>query len=291
MRRSILLPLLAIAGGLAGAVFRLQQWMWEYDPASMLFHQTNPYMLPLFLLALACLLALFLHGGKTPGSASEAYRCPASGYMSLKTLAAFLMLVSGAICLLDGYQNLQRWQMDPTSMMLAYPGSLLLCGGFCVFTCFVLLKLAKGSTRGKMSRADVYLSLLPPVAGLLWMFSIHMGHSTDPILNSYGYPLACSAFLMLAHYYVAGYFQGRCFPRRAALCCLMGVSLGLVSLIDHICAILGIPGGAPSFPSWNRIFQITMILGLSLSALADSYALIRAVFGPPWPLLPRGAEG
>ncbi len=284
MRRNILLPLLAIAGGIAGAVLRLQQWTTAYDPATMTFHETNPYLLPLFLLTLGCVLALFLHGGKTtPATASEAYRCPASGHMTLKTISAFLQLVAGALCLLDGYQKLQLWQLDPGSMMIAYPGSLLLCGGMCCFSCFVTLKLAKGSSKGKMTRSDAILSMLPAIAALLWMFSIHLDHSTDPILNSYVYPLLCAAFLMLSQYYVAGYFQGRCFPRRAAFCCLMGVALGLVSLMDYACAILGLSGGGFTLPSWNTLFQITLTIGLCLSALADSYALIRSVFGPPWP--------
>ena len=283
MRRSILLPLLALAGGAAGAALRMQQWLVSYNAETMTFDHSGTYLLPVLLVALACLLALLLHGGRTPSNVERAYRCPTVGYMLLKTLASFLLLGAGALALLNGIQAIQMARMNMAMgsgmRMDAYPLILTVCGVFCVLSCPCLLALARGFYHDRPSRIGGVLSLIPSCAALTWAFATHTDHSSDPILNSYGYVLLTAVLMTLAHYYVAGYFQDRRFPRRAALCCLLGLSSGVIACLDLVLDLEGFSVAQLQ----AGLFPIVMTVALCLSALADAYALLRAVFGPPWP--------
>ena len=270
MRRDVILPVLALGGGIAGFLLRLRQWTGGYDEAAQLFSRASLYHLPALLVLLALVMTIFLQGGETPEDFIPAYRCPATGYMVLKAAGGLLLMGAGLLELLDGMEELALWRADPLGGLASYPISLLACGGLCLLAGPCILVIARGAWRGEPSSACSLLAVVPPTAALVWMFSIHLAHSTDPVFTGYGCALAAAVLLMLSHYYAAAYFHGRHRPRRAALCALMGVALGITTLADFLAG----QGG---------VAQAAMAAALSLSALADGFALLRSTFGPPWP--------
>lgn len=282
MRKSILLPGLAVLGGGLGFVLRWWQWSTAYDPVDQRFISgafPTYALLGLTALLAALFLVLVRGGGQKPDDFLPAFRCPSTGHMTLLTVSAFLFLGAGLLGLLEGMEQLSLWRAYPDSYVLTYPTALLLCALFCFPAGVSVLLLGKGAYRGTPAPAASLLASFPAFAGLGWLFATHLNHGTDPILMNYGFTLAAAALLMLAHYYIAGFFFGRCHPGRAAFCALLGSVLGLISLADQP----------------NR-FVAVLTAAFVLSALAHVRALLRNTFGPPWPKrllderMPLGAQ-
>lgn len=281
MRKDILLPGLAAAGGAVGLGLRRWQLASAYDAHTRLFAHGAPatWALLALLAVLLLLLAALIRGGGRPADFLSASRCPASPYMAGMAAGAFLYFGAGVLGLLEGMSTLGLWRMDPGSYQLTYPGALLLCALLCFPSGLACLQLGRAAYRGAAAPACSLLALFPASAGLVWLFAIHLEHSTDPVLMGYGFLLAAAALLMLAHYETAAFFHGRPHPRRALFFALMGSALGILSLGD---------GLSPFF--------LALTAASLLSALSGACALARNLFGPPWPRrllsgrMPSGAE-
>ena len=265
MRNKIILPGLALCGGAAG--FAVRKWLWlsAYDPATELF-TTGSTAIPVLggvLLALAVLLLLLtkkaapVHPGCVPPI------CPDPLYMCLMASGAFVFFGAGVLGLLEGMEQLRLWQAGMT-MVLSYPGALLLCGGLCLVSGICVLAVGKSAYRAESAsgRAGVF-AVVPPFTMLVWLFATHQGHATDPVFLRYGVYLSAAALLMLAHYDVAAFYQGYRHTHRFLFCSLMGTVLALTSLAD---------GLSP--------FQMSMAAACTLSALGQCYALLSPATEP-----------
>jgi len=275
MRKDILLPGLALAGGGAGFCLRLLQWHQAYDPDTELF-RASP-VTPV-LLALAALMAvLFLvsgTAGRLPDDYPQAFRCPSSLHMTLMVASAFLFFGAGVLGLLEGIEEMTLFRLGVGSPMITYPAALLLGAALCFPAGVGILLLGKANYRGEVSPAASLLACFPPFAGLVWLFATHLDHGTDPVLMRYGFTLSAAGLLTLAHYDAAGFLFGSRHPRRLLFCALTGTMLALISLADG-------PSRAAAL----------LTAAFSLSALAQSYALLRNLHGPDWPeRMPSGAE-
>lgn len=268
MRKDVLLPGLAVAGGALGFGLRLLQWTTAYDPETQLFAPGAPVTWALLFLSGALILAFFLlsRDMKRSTDIQSPFRCPSIGYMTMMAASAMLLLGGGVLGLLDGMAQLQLWRIDPETHLLTYPAALILCALLCFLAGPATLMLGKGAYRGALAPVSSLLVVFPPMAALAWLFATHLAHGTDPVLMDYGFTLAAVALLMLAHYYTAAFFHNRPHPRRTAFCALMGVFLGLTSLADR--------------PS---PFYAALTAAFLLSALANVWVLLRSSYGPPWP--------
>lgn len=281
MRKALILPCLAVGAGALGFGLRRWQLISGYDPDTQLFAAGHPAAVLLALLTAGLVLAapLLLRGIKVPEDAAPPFRCPSPAYMAMMAASALLLLGSGVLGLLEGMEELALWRMDPTARVITYPAAVTLCALLAFAAGPSLLLLAKGAGRGEPHPSCSLWVLFSPVAALVWLFSVHLAHSTDPILMNYGFSLAAAIFLTLAHYDTAAFFHGRPHPFRAAFCALLGVFFGLVSLAD---------GPSP--------FQAALTAAFTLSALAGLWSLLRTAFGPPWPRellegrMPLGAQ-
>lgn len=275
MRKDILLPGLAVAGGALGFGLRRWQWASAYVPDTQLFLRGSPATWALLgLTALLCVLFLLLcRGGKGPEDFLAAFRCPQPLYMAAMAASAFLFFGAGVLGLLEGLAQLRLWRLDPVSHLVTYPLSVLLCAALAFPGGLSCLLLGKGAYRGNPAPQCSLLSLFPAFTGLVWLFATHLDHGTDPVLLRYGFSLAAAALLMAAHYDVAAFFHGRPHPVRALFCALTGCTLGLISLADGLSPYAAALTGA-----------------FSLSALADAWALLRNAFGPPWPQQPPAPQ-
>lgn len=281
MRKDLILPGLAVGAGMLGFGLRRWQLASGYDPVTQLFAPGHPAALLLLLLAAGLALAalVLLRGIRLPENMELPFRCPSPAYMAMMAASALLLLGSGVLGLLAGMEELALWRLDPEAHVITYPVSLLLCALLAFAAGVSNLLLGKGAYRGNAARACSLLALFPPMTALVWLFSTHLAHSTDPILMNYGFSLAAAIFLTLAHYDNAAFFHSRPHPLRAAFCALLGGFCALVSLAD------GLPP-----------FQAALTAALTLSALAGLWSLLRTAFGPPWPKrllearMPLGAQ-
>lgn len=281
MRKDILLPGLALAGGALGLGLRQWHISTAYDPVSQLFTPGHPaaFILPALLAGLMLVFVLLLRGIPKEKESISAFRCPASSFLTLMSASGLLFLAAGVLGLMEGVAQLAQWYANPGIQMFAYPASLILCAALCFGAAPATLLLGKAAGRGSAAPSLPLLVNLPAAAALIWLFASHMSHSTDPVLQGYLYSLAAAAALLLAHYYVAAFFHAQPHPLRFALSALMGIVLGIISLADR-------PG----------LFGFVLTAALVLSSLACCQALLRNSFGPPWPAhllnkrMPLGAE-
>lgn len=270
MRKDIVMPVLALAGG--GTGFALRRWQLDmaFRAETGLFTRGAPataMLLGLCGLVLAGLLFLLVQGvHERPGDFLSAFGCPQSGQMSALAAAGLLLMLSGAFGLREGYLRLALLRSGLGSFSAAYPAATLVCALLCFPAGLGLLLLGQAAYRREVSAAAGRLASFPALAALVWLFSTHLAHGSEPVLMRYGFTLAAASLLMLAHYCAAGFLFDRAMPRLGAFCGLSGAALGLISLADG-----------------PDLFTAALTLALSLSALALARVLLRGMFGPPWP--------
>ena len=278
MRKDHLLPGLALVGGLLGFALRRWQWAAGWDPQALLFISGHPAGLLLLLLAGMTSLAVIALTRDLRAPAEEPpFPCPHSGWLAGTTAGALLFAISAPLFLLEGMSQMALCRAAPDSHPITYPIALMLCGVLALLSAIDRLMLGRASFR---SRRDPILSLTalaPPAAALTWVFACHMAHATDPILWNYGPMLAAAILLQLAHYEQAAAFHRGTHPRVWAFFALTGSFFGLLSFRD---------GGTLA----QTVFQAALIL----SALTGLWPLLRACWGPAWPVreerMPSGAQ-
>lgn len=270
MRKDIVIPLLALAGGGAGFALRRWQLASAFQPETGLFTRgasATTALLVLCGLVLGGLLLLLFQGEHhKPQDFFAAFGCPQSGQMAVLAAAGLLLMLSGLFGLREGFARLALLRGGLANFSAAYPAATLVCALLCLPAGGGLLLLGQAACRREVSAAAGRLASFPALAALVWLFSTHLAHGSEPVLMRYGFTLAASGLLMLAHYGAAGFLFDKPMPRLTAFCGLSGAALGLVSLADG-----------------PDLFTSAMTLALSLSALALVRVLLRGMFGPPWP--------
>ena len=216
------------------------------------------------LFALLALALLLLLREKREGLEDflPAFGSPDVGQMTVFAAAWVLLLAAGGLGMQDGFRGLRLWKGNPELYQLSIPASQLLAGGLFVLAGFGVLSMGRMAYRGELNSAGCYLASFPAFAGLLWVFSAHLKHGTEPVLMKYGFGLSAALLLTLAHYCAAGFLFGKPHPRRTAFLALLGVALGVTSLADG-----------------PDLFTAAATVAFSLSALG----LARALLGGPWP--------
>ena len=267
MRKDISLPLLALAGGLAGFFTRRWQLASAYLPETGLFVHRAPATLALMgllgLLALAFLLLVQHKEG--PEDFLPAFGCPEAGQMTLLAAAGLLLTLAGVLGLKSGLEALQLWRAAPELYPVSNAGAQILASALCLPGGLGILFLGRMAYRGELNDAACRLASFPAFAGLVWLFASHLKNGTEPVLMKYGFQLAAILLFTLAHYYIAAFLFGRPRRRLTLFLTLMGVVVGLTALAD-----------------WHDLFSVA-VLAFVLSGLTFAHALLRNTFGPPWP--------
>lgn len=265
MRRDIFLPVLAVAGGVAGFFLRRWQLASAYDPETELFVHSAPATGALLgltaLLALAFLLAV-LKKKEGLDDFLPAFGSPGTGQMTIFAAAGLLMMAAGMAGLFSGLRAIQLWQLAPEEYQLSTLATRLLAAALCLPAGNAVLLMGRMAYRGELDKLACFLSPFPALAALVWLFSTHLEHGTEPVLMKYALGLFAALLLTLAHYCVAGFLYGKPRPRGTLFFALTGVALGITSLADG-----------------PDLFTAAATAAFSLSALGFA----RALLAGPWP--------
>lgn len=275
MRKDILLPGLALAGGALGLGLRRWQLASAYDRETQLFRPGAPatwaLLAVLVLLALTLLPLIWRLRPGGDGDFLAVLRCPSTPFMTVMAASGFLFLGAGLLGPLDGMEELAAWRADVEAARLVgstpppatYPASLFLCAALCFPAGAAALLLGRAAYRGELNRPVSLLASFPSLTGLVWLFAIHFGHNIDPVLMRYGFALLAAALFALAHYGAAGTLFGDVRPRLTCFCALLGACVGLTAL-----------GGGLSRS------EALLDLAFVLSSLAWAHALLRNCSDP-----------
>ena len=265
MRRDIVLPVLAVAGGVAGFFLRRWQLASAYDPETELFVHSAPATGALLgltaLLALAFLLAV-LKKKEGLDDFLPAFGSPGTGQMTIFAAAGLLMMAAGMAGLFSGLRAIQLWQLAPEEYQLSTLATRLLAAALCLPAGNAVLLMGRMAYRGELDKLACFLSPFPALAALVWLFSTHLEHGTEPVLMKYALGLFAALLLTLAHYCVAGFLYGKPRPRGTLFFALTGGVLGITSLADG-----------------PDLFTAAATAAFSLSALGFA----RALLAGPWP--------
>lgn len=233
MRKVIILPALALAGGAVGIALRAWQYASAYDPATQLFDTGAPASLALVAwTVLVGVLALLLgRGGAPVEKPEEAFLCPSTGYMTVMTAGGMCFLLSAAAGVPELAAQYQAWQLDPKHNAL--PVAFMLAVGCCLLGSIGALVSGRNNYRGLTGPQTRAPATLTAYAALPWLMALYQEDSRDPVLIRVFVPLLAAVFLLLALYQQAAFFYRRPHPVRFTFFAVMGISLALTSLADR----------------------------------------------------------
>lgn len=249
MRKEIILPATAVVGGAVGFVLRRWELATAFEPETGLPLPGTPatWALALFSLAMVVLLALLCRG-KHPAFEGYDQAFAAKGntvYMCAMVIAAFLMAISGVLCLLgtpQAYSALQAQTQGRVHAFALAPRALL--GVLSLCSCWGLLTLGRNNYRGEGHGKYALGILMPAYTCCLWLITAYQARSGDPVVLDYVYQLFAVIASVLAAYFMAGFAFERAKVFRVSFTGLMAVYFILVTLADvHELYVLLLLGG------------------------------------------------
>lgn len=208
MRKQFLLPLLAAAGGVMGALLRGWQLETSFEQGTGLPLSGTPATLSIglafVLFTVLVALASRAHRTKQPLGFSLAFRNESPFYLLLVCAAVALTAAGGLLYLVEWSRT-----YDPPALQLVF-GLMAMVGA----ACLLLLGLRNYKQGWTSEKSSVLLG--PAFMGCVWLMFAYQGWARDPIVMDYVFDLFAIIFTLLAHYYVSSYAFGR--PRETPLC-------------------------------------------------------------------------
>lgn len=226
MRKEILLPGVAVAGGVAG--FFLRRWelaaAFEPDTGLPIPGAPSTWALIALSVAVAAVLALLCRGThrRFTGGYDEAFGAPSNvPYLMCLVAAAFLMAASGLLTVLLYLRH------DVTTLSRVLLAVLCLVSAVCLF--LVGRNNYRMEGQGKYSLA----LLIPSYTCCLWLITSYQARSADPVILDYVYQLFAVIAAVLGTYFMAGFAFERAKVFRSSFFSLLGVYFSLVTLADQ----------------------------------------------------------
>jgi len=266
MRKDILLPLLALAGGGVGFGLRFWQNASAFDHNAMLFQEGAPATLGMIaaLIVLAAITLVLLRGGSDPKEYDQAFSCPSALYMTLMTAGGFLLLASAGLGAMEFMKQMELWKLGA---VLTMPIMLGLAALLCLPAGVGTLLLGKGNYRGALPGAYPLLTMLPAYALLPWLVALYQENSRQPETMLFLFSILGVVFGELGLYLASCFAFGRPHPKLCLFCSVMGTVLLLTTLADR-----------------SGLFSAVLSMAIVLLLLAQTAALARNTFGPDWPI-------
>ena len=225
MRKEILLPAVAAAGGVVGFAFRRWELATAFEADTGLPIDGAPATMALIVLSvvMAVVLALLCRG-KYPAFTGYDQAFQAKGntaYATAGILSAFLLLAAAALLVYEFFQA--GPDRVYTNLLVA---ALALAAGFCVMG--TVQNNFKGLGRGKLN----FTLLLPAYTCGVWLIAAYQPRAGDPVQLDYVFALFAIIASLLGLYFHAafGFTKGR--PFCAVFFALLGVYFSITTLAD-----------------------------------------------------------
>lgn len=224
MRKSILLPGLALASGAVGLLLRRWELATAFEPDGLPLPgapaTTALALLTVAYLVVSALLTWRMCQGAAPLTFDEAYHCPSQSYITANVCCAALLVLAGGLGVWD-YVN--HRVTNPFFLLL---DALLVLSAGCV------LLTGRNNYRDTGNGRFSAPLLVPAYTGCLWLILTYQTRAGDPILQDYVYLILAVIATLLGLYQMARFSYEKGKPFAALWTGFAAVYFSAVTLTD-----------------------------------------------------------
>ena len=242
MRKEIVLPSLAVGGGIVGLLLR--RWelatAFEADTGLVTPNMPSTWALILWSAVLAVVFLLLCRGKHRPfhGGYDAAFAARGNTvYVTAMVLSGFLLLASAVLNYMGipaAYQEAvaaaRAGNAQGTPLFNVLPRAIL--GLLSAISFFCVLSTGRNNYRGEGKGKFSFPLLAPAYMGCIWLIAAYQVRAGDPVRQDYIYELFAIIASLLGLYFTAGFSFERAKVFRSSLFSLLGVYFSLVTLAD-----------------------------------------------------------
>ena len=242
MRKEIVLPSLAVGGGIVGLLLR--RWelatAFEADTGLVTPNMPSTWALIIWSAVLAVVFILLCRGKHRPFAGGYDAAFAAKGntvYVTAMVLAAFLLLASAVLNYMgipaaytEAVAAARAGNAQGTPLFNVLPRAIL--GLLSAISFFCVLSTGRNNCRGEGKGKFSFPLLAPAYMGCIWLIAAYQVRAGDPVRQDYIYELFAIISSLLGLYFMAGFSFERAKVFRSSLFSLLGVYFSLVTLAD-----------------------------------------------------------
>lgn len=242
MRKEIVLPSLAVGGGIVGLLLR--RWelatAFEADTGLVTPNMPSTWALIIWSALLAAAFILLCRGKHRSFAGGYDAAFAAKGntvYITAMVLAAFLLLASAVLNYMgipaayaEAVAAARAGNAQGTPLFNVLPRAIL--GALAAASFFCVLSTGRNNYRGEGKGKFSFPLLAPAYMGCIWLIAAYQVRAGDPVRQDYIYELFAIISSLLGLYFMAGFSFERAKEFRSSLFSLLGVYFSLVTLAD-----------------------------------------------------------
>ena len=242
MRKEIVLPSLAVGGGIVG--FFLRRWelatAFEADTGLVTPNMPSTWALIIWSAVLAVVFILLCRGKHRPFAGGYDAAFAAKGntvYVTAMVLGGFLLLASAVLNYMgipaayaEAVAAVRAGNAQTTPLFAVLPRAIL--GLLSAISFFCVLSTGRNNYRGEGKGKFSFPLLAPAYMGCIWLIAAYQVRAGDPVRQDYIYELFAIISSLLGLYFMAGFSFERAKVFRSSLFSLLGVYFSLVTLAD-----------------------------------------------------------
>ena len=242
MRKEIVLPSLAVGGGIVGLLLR--RWelatAFEADTGLVTPNMPSTWALIIWSALLAAAFILLCRGKHRSFAGGYDAAFAAKGntvYITAMVLAAFLLLASAVLNYIgipaayaEAVAAARAGNAQGTPLFNVLPRAIL--GALAAVSFFCVLSTGRNNYRGEGKGKFSFSLLAPAYMGCIWLIAAYQVRAGDPVRQDYIYELFAIISSLLGLYFMAGFSFERAKVFRSSLFSLLGVYFSLVTLAD-----------------------------------------------------------
>lgn len=242
MRKEIVLPSLAVGGGIVGLLLR--RWelatAFEADTGLVTPNMPSTWALIIWSALLAAAFILLCRGKHRSFAGGYDAAFAAKGntvYITAMVLAAFLLLASAVLNYMgipaayaEAVAAARAGNAQGTPLFNVLPRAIL--GLLSAVSFFCVLSTGRNNYRGEGKGKFSFPLLAPAYMGCIWLIAAYQVRAGDPVRQDYIYELFAIISSLLGLYFMAGFSFERAKVFRSSLFSLLGVYFSLVTLAD-----------------------------------------------------------
>lgn len=242
MRKEIVLPSLAVGGGIVGLLLR--RWelatAFEADTGLVTPNMPSTWALIIWSALLAAAFILLCRGKHRSFAGGYDAAFAAKGntvYVTAMVLGAFLLLASAVLNYMgipaayaEAVAAARAGNAQGTPLFNVLPRAIL--GALAAVAFFCVLSTGRNNYRGEGKGKFSFPLLAPAYMGCIWLIAAYQVRAGDPVRQDYIYELFAIISSLLGLYFMAGFSFERAKVFRSSLFSLLGVYFSLVTLAD-----------------------------------------------------------